>query len=125
MHNPRADFELEIARINHSGIINRQAVKRSSTILLTESIIDGLTLYDQGFKNVIPAYGVNGLTEDHLFIFNRIVKEVYICFDSDKPGKEGAVKTAEQLKKQGVEQVHIVTLPDKDINIFFNKANYC
>jgi len=103
------------------GIINRQAVKRSSTILLTESIIDGLTLYDQGFKNVIPAYGVNGLTEDHFFIFNRKVKEVYICFDSDKPGKEGAFKTAEQLKKQGVEQVHIVTLPDKDINIFFNR----
>ena len=106
---------------SRSGIINRQAVKRSSTILLTESIIDGLTLYDQGFKNVIPAYGVNGLTEDHLSLFNRKVKEVYICFDSDKPGKEGAGKTAEQLKKQGIEQAHIVTLPDKDINIFFNR----
>ena len=106
---------------SRSGIINRQAVKRSSTILLTESIIDGLTLYDQGFKNVVPAYGVNGLTEDHLSLFNRKVKEVYICFDSDKPGKEGAGKTAEQLKKQGIEQAHIVTLPDKDINIFFNR----
>jgi len=28
---------------------------------ITESIIDALTLYDQGFTNVIPAYGVNGL----------------------------------------------------------------
>jgi len=58
-----------------SGIINRQAVKRSQTIILTESIIDALTLYDQGFKNVIPVYGVNGLTGDHLFLFNSI-KEV-------------------------------------------------
>lgn len=105
---------------SRSGIINRQAVKRSSTILLTESIIDALTLYEQGFKNVIPAYGVNGLTGDHLSLFNRRVKEVYICFDSDKPGKEGSIKTAEQLKEEEITS-HIVTLPDKDINIYFNR----
>ena len=112
---------------SRSGIINRQAVKRSSTILLTESIIDALTLYDQGFTNVIPAYGVNGLTDDHLFLFNSAVKEVYLCFDSDQAGKEGAAKAAEQLKtsvpldgEKGV-AVYTVELPDKDINIYFNR----
>ena len=106
---------------SRSGIINRQAVKRSSTLLLTESVIDGLTLYDQGFTNVIPAYGVNGLTEDHLSLFNRI-KELYICFDSDKAGKEGAEKIVEQLTQLKKEiAVHTVTLPDKDINIYFNR----
>ncbi|MCP3955826.1 MAG: toprim domain-containing protein, partial [Desulfobacterales bacterium] len=106
---------------SRQGIINRQAVKRSSTIILTESIIDALTLYDQGFTNAIPAYGVNGLTDDHLFLFNSAVKEVYLCFDSDKTGKEGAAKTAEQLKEKGVQKTHVVTLPDKDINIYFNR----
>jgi DNA primase catalytic core len=106
---------------SRSGIINRQAVKRSSTILLTESIIDALTLYDQGFKNVIPAYGVNGLTDDHLFLFNCGVKEIYICFDSDQAGKDGAAKTAKQLKEKGVEKTYITELPDKDINIYFNR----
>jgi DNA primase len=46
-----------------TGIVNRQAVKRSQTIFLTESIIDALTLYDQGFKNVIPLYGVKAQAE--------------------------------------------------------------
>ena len=105
---------------SRSGIVNRQAVKRSSTIILNESIIDALTLYDQGFTNVIPSYGVNGLTEDHLFLFNGGVKEVYLCFDSDKAGKEGAVQAAEQLNKEGI-TTHLVTLPDKDINIYFNR----
>ncbi len=105
---------------SRSGIVNRQAVKRSSTIILTESVIDALTLYDQGFTNVIPAYGVNGLTDDHLFIFNSAVKEVYLCFDSDKAGKDGAAKAAEQLKGKGI-TVYTVILPDKDINIFFNR----
>ncbi len=102
------------------GLINRQAVKRSSTILLTESVIDALTLYDQGFTNVIPCYGVNGLTDDHLLFFNSSVKEAYICFDSDPAGKEGAARTATQLKTKGITPF-IVTLPDKDINIYFNR----
>jgi DNA primase catalytic core len=106
-----------------NGLVNpaRGVVKRSSTILLTESVIDALTLYDQGFTNVIPCYGVNGLTDDHFFLFNSAVKEVYICFDSDPAGKEGAVKVAEQLKEKGVQKTYIVTLPEKDINIYFNR----
>ncbi|MBL0381285.1 MAG: hypothetical protein JKP90_16950 [Desulfofustis sp. PB-SRB1] len=50
-----------------SGLVNRQAVPRSASIILTESIIDAVTLYDQGFTNVIPAYGVNGVTRIILF----------------------------------------------------------
>lgn len=105
-----------------NGLVNpaRGVVKRSSTILLTESVIDALTLYDQGFTNVIPCYGVNGLTDDHLFLFNSAVKEIYICFDSDKAGIEGAAKTASQLKEKGI-TVYTVTLPEKDINIYFNR----
>ncbi|MBU0679881.1 MAG: toprim domain-containing protein [Proteobacteria bacterium] len=105
---------------SRSGLVNRQAVKRSSTIILTESIIDALTLYDQGFKNVIPAYGVNGLTDDHLSLFNRQVKEIYIVFDNDEAGKEGAAKAADQLQDLGISS-HLVELPDKDINIYFNR----
>ncbi len=105
---------------SRQGIVNRQAVKRSSTIILTESIIDALTLYDQGFKNVIPAYGVNGLTDDHLLFFNGSVKEIYTCFDSDLAGKDGATKAAEQLQNINI-TVHTVILLDKDINIYFNR----
>jgi DNA primase len=101
------------------GIINRQAAKRSRSILLTESIIDALSLYNAGFKNVIPCYGVNGLTSDHLFLFNRFaVEEIYISFDTDPSGKEGAGKIAEQLKEKGI-TAFVVDLPDKDINDYF------
>ncbi|MBL0379344.1 MAG: toprim domain-containing protein [Desulfofustis sp. PB-SRB1] len=84
----------------------------------TESIIDAVTLYDQGFTNVIPAYGVNGVTEDHLVLFNGAVTEVYLCFDSDQAGKDGAAQAAAQLQKKGI-TVYTVELPDKDITIYF------
>ena len=102
------------------GLVNRQAVRRSSTIILTESVIDALTLYDQGFKNVVPAYGVNGLTEDHLLFFNGKTKEIYLAFDADEAGKNGMVTVTEQLKKKGITS-YPVHLPEKDINIYFQQ----
>ena len=104
------------------GLINHatSVTKRSSTIILTESIIDALTLYGQGFKNVIPAYGVNGLTEDHLLFFNRQIKEIYLAFDADEAGKEGAARVTAQLKEKDIVS-HVVNLPDKDINIYFQR----
>ena len=51
------------------GLVNRQAAKRSEILILTESIIDALTLYDRGFKNVMPIYGVNGLLDEPSLIF--------------------------------------------------------
>lgn len=56
---------------SRKGVFNHQAAKRSKSLILTESIIDALTLYNAGFKDVIPCYGVNGLTEDHLSLFAR------------------------------------------------------
>ena len=40
------------------GLINWQAAKRSSTILLTEAIIDALKLYDQGSRTSFRAMGL-------------------------------------------------------------------
>ena len=103
-----------------SGLVNRQAVKRSQTIILTESIIDALTLYDQGFKNVIPIYGVNGLLDEHLSFFNRKVKEVYLVFDADDAGRRAAEAVSLRLKEKGIES-YPVALPVKDVNIYFKR----
>ena len=122
------------------GLINRQAAKRSKTLLLTESIIDALTLYANGFKNVIPLYGVNGWTEDHTRLFQEFRPEtVTLCFDSDEAGVKGAYAVKEKLREinspqpplslrggEGTEsrggvKVHIVKLPTKDINDYFRK----
>ncbi len=103
-----------------SGIINRQAVKRTQTVMLTESVIDALTLYGQGFKNTIPLYGINGFTGDHASLFNRTIREAYIVFDADDAGRRGAKELAERLKEKEIIP-YIVTLPDKDVNIFFRR----
>nr|WP_319392612.1 CHC2 zinc finger domain-containing protein [uncultured Desulfobacter sp.] len=103
-----------------TGLVNRQAAKRSQTLVLTESIIDALTLYDQGFKNVMPIYGTNGLIDDHLFFFNRKIKEAYLVFDADDAGRNASRSVSEQLKEKNI-ICHVIELPVKDVNLYFNR----
>ncbi len=103
-----------------SGLVNRQAVKRSQTLILTESIIDALTLYDQGFKNTIPIYGVNGLLDEHLSLLNRKIKSAYLVFDSDEAGARAVDAVSLRLKEKGIASFP-VSLPVKDVNIYFKR----
>src|SRR3990167_3412317 len=109
---------------------------------MTESVNDALSLYCNGFKNVIPLYGVNGWTEDHARLFQEFRPEtVTLCFDSDEAGIKGAYAVKEKLRESGIgdresskgvydplstihdprPKVHIVKLPTKDANDYFRK----
>jgi DNA primase len=103
-----------------SGLVNRRAAVRCQSLLLTESIIDALTLYDQGFKNVMPLYGVNGLTDDHLFFFNRKIKDAYLVFDADEAGRKAAQTVSLRLKEKEIIP-YTVELPAKDVNVYFKR----
>ncbi|KAF1079096.1 MAG: DNA primase, phage associated [Candidatus Rifleibacterium amylolyticum] len=86
----------------HAGIFNPECLA-ADEIILCESIIDALSFYANGFKNVTTAYGVNGFTEE-LFkaITNRKPKKVIIAFDRDEAGDKAALKIADKLSAAGV-----------------------
>jgi len=102
------------------GLFNWQAAKSHKKIILTESIIDALTLINAGLRNTIPSYGTNGLTFDHLKLFKQYeVHTIYICFDADKSGRPAAKKVSARLKAEGI-CTHTIDLPEgQDINSFF------
>ncbi len=102
------------------GLFNRQAVKNHKEIILTESVLDSLTLINHGIKNTIPCYGTNGLGTSHINILSRNkVETVYICFDGDKAGQ-----AALPIVKEWLNNAHITSYPvalpyGQDINNFF------
>jgi DNA primase len=102
------------------GLVNRQAVARSQSLILTESIIDALTLYDQGFKNVMPIYGVNGLLDEHLLLFARKIRSAYLVFDADDAGQQATEAVALRLKEKQI-AAYPVDLPVKDVNVYFKR----
>jgi len=102
------------------GVFNWQAAKAHKELILTESIIDALTLINAGISNVIPCYGTNGLTDDHLRLFKEQQTEtVLICFDADASGQTAAQAAAATLQAENISS-QVVELPeDRDINDFF------
>ncbi|MDA8403272.1 MAG: CHC2 zinc finger domain-containing protein [Desulfobacteraceae bacterium] len=102
------------------GLFNREALKTHKDIILTESIIDSLTLMNAGIKNTIPCYGVNGLTPSHMDLFKAHRPEkILLCFDADDAGKTATQTVKTRLAQESM-TAYPVTLPDgQDINDFF------
>ena len=55
----------------HRGVWNEEALQVSKEIILCESLIDALTFWCAGFRNVTASYGVNGFTDDHRAAFRK------------------------------------------------------
>jgi DNA primase catalytic core len=108
----------------HKGVWNYQSLKLSREIVLTESIIDALSCYVLGAKNVVPLYGVNGLTEDHIHLFREHrTEKVSLCFDNDEPGAAARERIKEKLIPLGIEVADIVLPAEyKDINEMLQKG---
>jgi DNA primase len=90
---------------------NEEALLASKEIILCESIIDALTFWCAGFRNVTAAYGVNGFTEDHKSAFARHgVRNVWIAYDRDEAGDMAAERLKEDLAAMGI-GTHRVLFP--------------
>ena len=74
-------------------------------VILTGSLIDALTLWCAGYRNVTAAYldhGPDGLTEDHLAAFRRCaIKRVLIAFARDEVGERLAETLSGRLMAEG------------------------
>ena len=100
------------------GVVNYQAAKLSSEIILTESIFDAFSFHQAGVRNVIPLYGTNGFTMDHLDLLKReSVQSVVLALDNDEPGQRAAKSIKEKIHSAGV-AVRTLSFPDgiKDAN---------
>jgi hypothetical protein len=75
--------------------------------IVCESLIDAMTFWCAGLRNVTAAYGVEGVTDDLLALLAAPVdgraRRVLIAFDRDDAGERGATKLAETLMARGVD----------------------
>jgi len=102
------------------GLFNRQGAKAHKEIILTESVIDSLTLINAGIRNTIPCYGTNGFTPDHVRLFKQSgVETVYICFDADESGRMATESVSARLQAEGIRTWPVVLAHGQDINDFF------
>lgn len=107
----------------HKGVFNLAALQASKDIILCEAIIDALTFWCEGFRNVTTSYGINGFTADHLAAFKKYgTQRVYIAYDRDAAGDSAATKLAEKLMAEGIECFRILFPKNMDANDYACKT---
>jgi len=85
------------------GVFNREALAHSEEIILCESILDAMTFWCAGLRNVTTTFGAGKLHEDLLEAMKAAgTKRVLIAYDRDKAGEAGAKKVAEELMAAGI-----------------------
>ncbi|NTY90122.1 toprim domain-containing protein [Serratia fonticola] len=101
----------------HGGVWNEAALQASKVIILCESLIDAMSFWVAGQRNVTAAYGVNGFTAAHAQMLQQHgTQQVLIAFDNDTAGNDAAVKLATQLGELGVKAFRVVFPAGMDAN---------
>ena len=94
------------------GVLNWQALKRGSEVVVTESVFDALSLWVAGIKDVTCLFGVSSVPTDLAAALERYrVSDVTLFLDGDKAGREASKARARDLAKLHI-KTHSVLLPD-------------
>ena len=110
----------------HRGVWNERALAGQQEVILTEALIDAVTFWCAGYRNVTSAYGVEGVTEELLALLATPVdgrpRRVLIAFDRDEAGERGAAKVAERLVAAGVDCYRVQFPKGMDANEYACKV---
>ena len=106
----------------HLGVFNREAVSAyPENIIITESIIDSLSLLQMGIKNTTALFGTNGLTDELLELLKSSrVKMITLALDNDDAGLAATEKLKQRFLDEGF-AVKTITPPEcKDWNEYLS-----
>jgi len=105
------------------GVWNLEALREAKEIILCEALIDALTFWCAGFRNVTAAYGTSGFTDAHLAALKRQGTErVLIAYDRDEAGDSAAAKLACELEAAGIEPWRVLFPKGMDANDYALKV---
>ena len=104
----------------HRGLLNREALQ-ADEIILCEAVLDALTFWAGGFRNVTCLFGTEGFT-DELWEAVKKVQRVRIAYDADDAGERAAQRDAERFKAHGVEVFRVKFPHGMDANEYAQKV---
>ncbi len=101
----------------HRGVFNEQGLAGQQEAILCEALIDALTFWCAGYRNVTSSYGIEGFTPDILAALKRHgIRRVLIAYDRDDAGNAAAEKLASKLIADGFECYRIQFPKGMDAN---------
>jgi DNA primase catalytic core len=103
----------------HRGVFNRGGLEGQPEIILCEALIDALTFWAAGYRNVTSCYGVNGMTDELLATLKTCgAQRILIAFDRDEAGDRGAEAIAKRLIPEGLDCFRLLFPKGMDANAY-------
>lgn len=107
----------------HRGVFNEKGLKNQREVVLCESLIDAMTFWVHGVKNVTASFGTQGFTADLLAAFKRHrIQKITLAYDRDEAGNTAAESLAEQLQAEGFECWRVLLPLGMDVNQYAGEA---
>jgi len=101
------------------GVWNREVLAAGWQVILCDSLLNALTLWCAGYRNVTAIAGLDGPIDEHIAAFNsQGIGQVMIAFRRTPDGDRATGKVAAQLSDAGVECFRIVFPKGMDANDF-------
>ena len=104
----------------HRGLLNRECLNQPE-IILCEAVLDALTFWVNGFKNVTCLFGTEGFT-DELWEAMKRVRRVRLAYDADDAGDRAAARDAERFREHGIEVFRVKFPHGMDANEYARKV---
>lgn len=105
---------------DRKGLYPGWPASETTTLVLTESVIDTLTINHYTSFNSLALYGTNGFTAEHEQAIRELqhLQEVILFFDGDEAGRKAVEKYTEQLRaiKPGITISKVNTPEGEDPN---------
>ena len=95
-------------------------IRHHSYAIVVEGYTDLISLYQQGFKNVVATLGT-ALTPDHAKLLKRYTKNVITIFDGDDAGIQASEKAMQHLMSEGLTVKGLYLPEGEDPDSFLKK----
>ena len=96
-------------------------IRREDQVLVVEGYFDVVRVMAAGVNTVVAPMGT-ALTDAQAAALRKLTKNVFLLYDSDKPGLQATFRSGDELLRQGM-SVRVVTLPEGEDPDTFVKAH--
>ena len=103
----------------HRGVFNAEGIEGQQEIILCEALLDALTFWNAGYRNVTSCYGVHGMTDELMAALKGSgAQRILIAFDRDEAGDKAAEALAKRLMAEGLECFRLLFPKGEDANSY-------
>ena len=95
-------FNFDLARV---------PIRQQKSVVLFEGFMDVIAAYRSGIQNGVASMGTS-LTDEQIYMLERVTDTLYVCYDSDMPGQKATDRALKLLGGNSRLNLGVIQMPD-------------